>query len=53
MLKCGGADLELIQYHFHTPSEHSFDGERTAMEVHLVHRNVVTGARLQQRMGIA
>jgi hypothetical protein len=100
MLTCGGADLELLQFHFHTPSEHrraaaarlpagaggfdagraprrdervpgirawtprtdtphthshtkqtpshchharSFDGERAAMEVHLVHRNLATG----------
>jgi carbonic anhydrase len=42
----GGAELELLQYHFHTPSEHAFDGERTAMEVHLVHRNIVTGGFL-------
>jgi carbonic anhydrase len=32
----GGVDLELLQYHFHTPSEHAFDGKRTPMEVHLV-----------------
>ncbi|KAI8477329.1 MAG: alpha type intracellular carbonic anhydrase [Monoraphidium minutum] len=42
-LTCGGADLELLQFHFHTPSEHAFDGERTAMEAHLVHKNVATG----------
>ncbi|CAI6010380.1 unnamed protein product [Closterium sp. NIES-65] len=33
----GGRKLELLQYHFHAPSEHSFNGIRTAMEVHLVH----------------
>ncbi|KAI8470997.1 MAG: alpha carbonic anhydrase [Monoraphidium minutum] len=42
-LVCGGAELELLQFHFHTPSEHAFDGDRTAMEVHLVHRNNTTG----------
>nr|AVI02150.1 alpha-carbonic anhydrase 4 [Chlamydomonas sp. ICE-L] len=36
-------DLELIQYHFHTPSEHYLDGEQTIMEAHLVHRNRYTG----------
>ncbi|CAI5949146.1 unnamed protein product [Closterium sp. NIES-65] len=35
----GGRKLELLQYHFHAPSEHSFNGIRTAMEVHLVHRD--------------
>jgi carbonic anhydrase len=44
VLLCGGAQLELLQFHFHTPSEHAFDGERAAMEVHLVHKNKVTGA---------
>lgn len=35
----GERKLELLQYHFHAPSEHSFDGNRTAMEAHLVHRD--------------
>ncbi len=38
-----GQQLELLQFHFHTPSEHAFDGRRTAMEAHLVHRNKATG----------
>eukprot|EP00877_Chromochloris_zofingiensis_P000860 jgi/Chrzof1/10775/Cz05g11220.t1 len=40
----GDDKLELVQYHFHTPSEHSMDGQRTAMEAHLLHRNTETGA---------
>jgi carbonic anhydrase len=40
----GDAQLELLQYHFHTPSEHAWDGQRSAMEAHLVHRNTATGA---------
>ncbi|GMH42548.1 hypothetical protein BSKO_10467 [Bryopsis sp. KO-2023] len=36
-------EYELVQVHFHTPSEHSMDGKRTAMEVHLVHKNKKTG----------
>eukprot|EP00798_Chlamydomonas_sp_ICE-L_P025992 gene25992-11682_t len=36
-------DLDLIQYHFHTPSEHAIDGKQAAMEAHLVHRNKNTG----------
>lgn len=30
-------ELELVQFHFHTPSEHAFDGLRYPMEAHLVH----------------
>jgi carbonic anhydrase len=39
----GDAQLELLQYHFHTPSEHAWDGQRSAMEAHLVHKNTATG----------
>ncbi len=28
--------MELLQFHFHTPSEHAMDGMRSPMEVHLV-----------------
>jgi len=42
-VKIGDMELELLQYHFHTPSEHAFDGARTTMEVHLVHKVVGTG----------
>ncbi|KAL0022007.1 hypothetical protein WJX77_005738 [Trebouxia sp. C0004] len=38
-----GRDLELVQWHFHTPSEHAFDGVRKAMEAHLVHKDTKTG----------
>jgi carbonic anhydrase len=34
----GGKKFELAQFHFHTPSEHAFDGDRAAMEVHFVHK---------------
>lgn len=30
---------QLIQGHFHSPSEHTFDGKHFAMEIHLVHSN--------------
>lgn len=33
----------LLQFHFHTPSEHTLDGKHLAMEAHLVHRNLDTG----------
>ncbi|KAF8073239.1 ecaA [Scenedesmus sp. PABB004] len=44
VLSWRGEQLELLQFHFHTPSEHAFDGRRAAMEAHLVHRNPATGA---------
>lgn len=34
-----GEKFNLIQYHFHTPSEHTIKGRRYAMEMHLVHKN--------------
>lgn len=34
-----GERFELLQFHFHSPSEHSRDGQRYPMEVHLVHKN--------------
>ncbi len=30
---------ELKQFHFHTPSEHTIEGEASALELHLVHQN--------------
>ena len=34
-----GRRYELLQFHFHAPSEHSIAGRPAAMEMHLVHRN--------------
>jgi carbonic anhydrase len=34
----GGERLELLQYHLHTPSEHTVDGAHYPAELHLVHR---------------
>jgi carbonic anhydrase len=34
-----GDEYQLLQFHFHTPSEHQIAGKAAAMEVHLVHRN--------------
>jgi carbonic anhydrase len=34
-----GEHYDLIQYHFHRPSEHVVAGQRFDMELHLVHRN--------------
>ena len=33
-----GAAYELLQFHFHPPSEHVIDGRPAAMEVHFVHK---------------
>lgn len=37
-LKLGGATFDLVQFHFHRPSEHLIDGKPFPMEVHFVHR---------------
>jgi carbonic anhydrase len=51
-----GGKWQLTQFHFHTPSENAFDGRHAAMEAHLVHTNVATGACLrvwrQQQMAV-
>jgi carbonic anhydrase len=36
-----GEEYSLLQFHFHTPSEHTIEGNASAMEMHLVHRNAV------------
>ena len=35
----GGARYELLQFHFHRPSEEKIDGKAHAMVAHLVHKN--------------
>lgn len=37
-LEYDGVVHELVQFHFHTPSEHLLDGVTYPMEMHLVHR---------------
>jgi len=34
-----GKRYQLKQFHFHTPSEHSFNGKHAPMEIHLVHQS--------------
>jgi carbonic anhydrase len=34
-----GQRFELLQFHFHAPSEHKINGKPAVMEVHFVHRN--------------
>jgi carbonic anhydrase len=38
-LLVGGKRYELVQFHFHRPSEEMVDGKRSAMVAHLVHRD--------------
>lgn len=39
----GDKSYDLLQFHFHTPSEHLVEGKSFAMEVHFVHKNAKTG----------
>lgn len=34
----------LLQFHFHSPSEHTINGEAAAMEIHFVHQDPNSGA---------
>lgn len=34
-----GHTYEVVQFHFHTPSEHAVGGRRFAMELHIVHED--------------
>lgn len=43
-LDLGDDHYELVQYHFHAPSEHTIDGEHSPLEIHFVHRSA--GGRL-------
>jgi len=38
-MKIGGEEYQLLQFHFHTPSEHTVKGNAFAMEGHLVHKS--------------
>ena len=45
--------FNLLQFHFHTPSEHQFNGQLYEMELHFVHQNekdelAVLGVMIQQ-----
>jgi len=43
-LSLGDRTLRLLQWHFHTPSEHALEGRRLEMEAHLVHGDAISGA---------
>jgi carbonic anhydrase len=38
-LAVGGVPFELVQFHFHAPSEHTVAGRRFPLEIHFVHRS--------------
>ena len=38
-LTLGGISYQLVQYHFHGPSEHTVDGKHFPMEMHMVHKS--------------
>ena len=38
-LDTGGIHYELVQFHFHAPSEHTMDGEHAPLEAHFVHKS--------------
>jgi carbonic anhydrase len=40
----GGSIYELVQYHFHHPSEHLLNAKSFAMEAHFVHKDVASDA---------
>ncbi len=39
MLAIGDQQFQLVQYHFHSPSEHTVRGQHYPMEMHLVHKS--------------
>lgn len=39
VLKVGDHDFKLLQYHLHSPSEHTESGSAHALELHLVHQD--------------
>ncbi|XP_010510674.1 PREDICTED: alpha carbonic anhydrase 2-like [Camelina sativa] len=38
--KINGTEYKLLQLHWHSPSEHTINGRRFALELHLVHENI-------------
>ena len=38
-IEIDGTPYDLVQFHFHAPSEHTIEGKQMAMETHFVHKN--------------
>lgn len=38
-IEVDGTAYDLVQFHFHAPSEHTIDGEQAAAELHLLHQD--------------
>jgi carbonic anhydrase len=54
-LQIDGKAYQLLQFHFHTPSEHTVDAQASAMEMHLLHRSengalAVVGVLIEEGM---
>jgi carbonic anhydrase len=45
-IEVNNQQYRLLQVHFHTPSEHTFNGKHFPAEAHLVHQNPETGERI-------
>ncbi|MFZ3073365.1 MAG: carbonic anhydrase family protein [Thermodesulfobacteriota bacterium] len=39
MISINGKEYDLVQFHFHAPSEHTVNGKPADMELHFVHKN--------------
>lgn len=38
-IEVDGEQFDLVQYHFHAPSEHAFEGRHAPLEMHMVHKS--------------
>ncbi len=52
-IELDGSRYDVVQFHYHAPSEHHIDGQAFAAEIHIVHKNAegklaVIGILLQQ-----
>lgn len=45
-VKAKNKTFELVQFHYHIPSEHTFNSEQKALEIHFVHQEKETGTLL-------
>ncbi len=49
-IEVDGTQYNLLQFHFHARSEHTFDGEHSDMEMHMVHQCAAGGYALVEVM---